>query len=50
MALVGVMAQRFGGLIKYDEAHMKIKNRPELNGYIKESARDGWSFGEDLWT
>ncbi|WP_282122994.1 Gfo/Idh/MocA family protein [Algibacter mikhailovii] len=50
MALVGVMAQRFSGLIKYDGVHMKIKNRPELNGYIKESARDGWSFGEDLWT
>lgn len=47
--LLGVLAQRFGGRIEWDAAHMKITNRPELNAYVKEPARKGWEYGEDLW-
>jgi hypothetical protein len=49
MGLVGVLAQRFGGTIKYDEKNMKAVGRPELDAYIKEPVREGWSYGEDLW-
>jgi predicted dehydrogenase len=48
MALTGVIAQRFGGELKYDSKKMKIKNRPELNAFIKEPTRKGWAFGENL--
>ena len=46
--LLGVLAQRFGGRIEWDAANMKITNRPELNAYLKEPARKGWEYGEDL--
>ena len=49
MAQVGVLAQRFGGVIQYDAATMKAAGRPELDAYIKEPARNGWAFGENLW-
>ena len=29
---------------------MQITNRPELNQYLKEPVREGWSYGEDLWS
>ncbi len=45
---VGVLAQRFGGTIKYDAENMKAVGRPELNPYIKEPARKGWEYGEGL--
>ena len=47
--LLGVLAQRFGGRIEWDADNMKITNRPELNAYLKEPARKGWEYGEDLW-
>jgi predicted dehydrogenase len=49
MAQIGVLAQRFGGEIKYDAATMKAAGRPELDVYIKEPARKGWAYGENLW-
>lgn len=48
MAQVGVLAQRFGGTIKYDADNMKAVGRPELDPYIKEPARKGWEYGEGL--
>lgn len=48
MAQVGVLAQRFGGTIKYDAENMKAVGRPELDIYIKEPAREGWAYGENL--
>lgn len=48
MSLVGVLAQRFGGTIKYDAKRMRAKGRPELDDYIKEPVRDGWAYGEGL--
>jgi predicted dehydrogenase len=48
MAQVGILAQRFGGKIEYDAKNMKAIGRPELDPYIKEPARKGWSYGEKL--
>ncbi|QIA07596.1 Gfo/Idh/MocA family protein [Draconibacterium halophilum] len=48
MAQVGVLAQRFGGTINYDAKNMKATDRPELDKYIKEPVRKGWSYGENL--
>jgi predicted dehydrogenase len=48
MALVGVLAQRFATKINYDAENMKVTNRPDLDDYIKEPTREGWSFGENL--
>ncbi|MEN8791233.1 MAG: Gfo/Idh/MocA family oxidoreductase, partial [Lentimonas sp.] len=50
VALLGVLAQRFGGRIEWDTKNMKVTNRPELNEFIKEPARAGWEAGQDLWT
>ena len=49
VALLGVLAQRFGGRIEWDSKNMRITNRPELNLFVKEPARAGWEAGEDLW-
>ncbi len=49
MALIGVMAQRFATKLDYDAKNMKVTNRPDLDAYIKEPVRKGWSYGEDLW-
>jgi len=49
MSQVGILAQRFGGEINYDAKKMKAVGRPELDIYIKEPARKGWSYGENLW-
>ena len=48
MALVGAMAQRFAAKIEYDAEQMKITNRPDIDAYIKEPTRKGWSYGESL--
>jgi hypothetical protein len=49
VALIGVLAQRFGGRIEWDAKNMRVTNRPELNRYVKEPIRKGWEYGEDLW-
>ena len=48
LALVGVLAQRFASTINYDAENMKITNRPDIDAYIKEPVRKGWSYGEDI--
>lgn len=48
MIQVGVLAQRFGGTINYDAENMKAAGRPELDTFIKEPVRKGWSYGENL--
>ena len=50
LVLLGAMAQRLGETIEWDHKNMTVKGRPELDGWIKESSREGWSYGEDLWT
>jgi hypothetical protein len=46
IALLGVLAQRFGGVIEWDAKEAKVKNRPHLNQYLKEPVRPGWEIGE----
>tara|TARA_B100000953_G_C18034284_1_gene423876 strand:- start:2163 stop:3521 length:1359 start_codon:yes stop_codon:yes gene_type:complete len=48
MALLGCLAQRFNADLKYDSENMQITNRPDVNEYIKEPIREGWSYGESL--
>jgi len=47
--LLGVIAQRFNTRIEWDAKACKITNHPELNLFVKEPVREGWSYGEDLW-
>ena len=46
VALLGVLAQRFGGKIEWDSENMRATNRPELAEYIKEPERKGWESKE----
>jgi predicted dehydrogenase len=46
--LLGVLAQRFKTNIEWDAKAGRITNRPELNAFIKEPVREGWSYGETL--
>ena len=48
-ALIGVLAQRFGGRIEWDPVE-GVTNRPELNVFVKEPVRSGWEYARDLWT
>ncbi|MGC6424648.1 MAG: Gfo/Idh/MocA family oxidoreductase [Lentimonas sp.] len=50
VALIGVIAQRFGGRIEWDSKNMRITNRPELNVFVEEPVREGWEYGKDLWS
>lgn len=42
VALLGCLAQRFGGRINWDAKNMRSTNRPELAQFIKEPERAGW--------
>lgn len=46
--LLGVLAQRFNTRIEWDAATARVTNRPELNAFIREPAREGWRYGETL--
>jgi hypothetical protein len=46
--LLGVLAQRFHTRIEWDAKEGRVTNHPELNQFVKEPARDGWHYGEDL--
>jgi hypothetical protein len=43
--LLGVLAQRFDTRIEWDAKAGKITNHPELDAFVKEPAREGWSMG-----
>ena len=47
--LLGVLAQRFNTRIELDAVSGRITNHPELNEFVKDPVREGWSDGEDLW-
>jgi len=47
--LLGVLAQRFNTRIEWDAKAGRITNHPELNIFVKEPVREGWSYGESLW-
>jgi hypothetical protein len=48
MVLLGVLAQRSGRTIDWDSEAMQVKGQPEFDPLIKEPARDGWQYGENL--
>ena len=48
LVLLGAMAQRSGKTIEWDAANMKVKGQPEFDTWIKEPARKGWAYGEDI--
>lgn len=49
IVLLGVLAQRFNTRIEWDAKLGQITNHPELNAFVKEPARPGWEYGEELW-
>jgi len=49
LALIGVMAQRVGGVIDWDKQNMKVTNREELNALVKQPVTRGWNMGDSLW-
>ena len=48
MVLLGALAQRTGRTIEWDAEAMAVKGQPELDSIIKEPAREGWQYGENL--
>ncbi len=47
--LLGAMAQRTNQRIEYDAKEMKVTNHADFEQYIKESVRQGWDYGKELW-
>ena len=48
VVLLGALAQRIGKTIEWDAKNMTVKGQPELDALIREPARDGWAYGDDL--
>ena len=48
MVVLGVLAQRIGTRLEWDADNLKATNHPELDVYIKEPAREGFRYGENL--
>lgn len=46
--LLGVLAQRFNTRIEWDTVAGRVTNHPELNAFVKEPVREGWTYGESL--
>ena len=49
IVLLGVLAERFNTRIEWDAKAGKVTNKPELNAFVREPAREGWDLGEYLW-
>ncbi len=50
MVLLGAIAQRSGKTIEWDAENIQVKGQPEFDAWIKEPAREGWAYGEKLWS
>jgi predicted dehydrogenase len=48
LVCIGVLAIRSGRSIEWDAAGMRVKGSPEFDSWIKEPARPGWRYGEEL--
>ena len=48
MVLLGALVQRTGHTIDWDAQAMQVKGQPELDALIKEPAREGWQYGQNL--
>lgn len=49
MSLVGVLAQRTGHDIEWDDANMRVTNLKGLEDVVREPARRGWDYGREVW-
>jgi hypothetical protein len=49
MAHVGVLAQRTGRDIEWDDANMRVTNIRGLEEMVREPARRGWDYGREVW-
>ena len=49
MALVGVMAQRTNKDIEWDSINMRVTNHAGFEEIVRQPARKGWDFGEEVW-
>ena len=47
---MGVLAIRSGKTIEWDAENMKVRGDDSFDTWIKEPVREGWSYGEDLWS
>ncbi|MEM7143620.1 MAG: Gfo/Idh/MocA family oxidoreductase [Verrucomicrobiota bacterium] len=47
--ILGTIAMRSGKKVEYNPETMTFKDS-SLDGYIKEPVREGWAYGEDLWS
>ena len=43
-----MIAQRTGRAIEWDAEAMKVKGQPDLDALVREPAREGWRYGENL--
>jgi predicted dehydrogenase len=48
VVLLGALAQRTGRTLEWDAEAMQVKGQPDLEPFLKEPARDGWRYGENL--
>lgn len=48
VVLLGVIAKRTGRTIEWDAEAMKVKGQPDLDALVREPAREGWQYGENL--
>lgn len=49
MSLVGVLAQRTGRDIEWDDANMRVTNIRGLDDMVRKPARRGWDYGREVW-
>ena len=49
MSLLGVLAQRANRDIVWDAQAMRVTNVSGLEGWVREPARRGWRYGDNVW-
>lgn len=49
MALLGVIAQKTQRDIEWDDAAMRVTNHKDLAPLVREPARRGWNYGDNVW-
>jgi predicted dehydrogenase len=49
LTLLGVLAQRTNKRIEWDEKRMRVKNHSDMADLVREPARKGFDFGDEVW-
>lgn len=47
--LVGVLAQRINRDVAWDATNMRVTNQRDTEQLVREPARRGWNFGDNVW-